>query len=37
METVSRTLTNFKEEGLIDKKSGHITILELNRLEKIKN
>ncbi|WP_183564144.1 response regulator [Mucilaginibacter sp. SP1R1] len=37
METVSRTLTNFKDEGLIDKKSGHITILELNRLEKIKN
>ncbi|MDN3549575.1 response regulator [Mucilaginibacter aquaedulcis] len=37
METVSRTLTNFKEEGLIDKKSGHITILELNGLEKIKN
>lgn len=37
METVSRTLTNFKDEGLIEKKSGHIMILELNRLEKIKN
>jgi CRP-like cAMP-binding protein/CheY-like chemotaxis protein len=37
LETVSRTLTNFKDEGLIDKKSGHITILELDRLEKIKN
>jgi CRP-like cAMP-binding protein/CheY-like chemotaxis protein len=37
LETVSRTLTNFKEEGLIDKKNGHITILEHDRLEKIKN
>jgi len=37
METVSRTLTDFIEEGLIEKKSGHITILEPNRLERIKN
>lgn len=37
LETVSRTLTNFKDEGLIEKKSGHIMILELNRLERIKN
>jgi CRP-like cAMP-binding protein/CheY-like chemotaxis protein len=36
-ETVSRTLTDFKEEGLIDKKSSQITILALDRLIKMKN
>jgi len=36
-ETVSRTLTDFKDEGLIEKKGSHIQILELNRLLKMKN
>ena len=36
-ETVSRTLTDFKDEGLIDKKGSHIQILDLNRLVKMKN
>jgi DNA-binding response OmpR family regulator len=36
-ETVSRTLADFKDEGLIDKKGGTITILDLSRLEKMKN
>jgi len=36
-ETVSRTLSDFKEEGLIDKKGGSISILDLNRLSKMKN
>jgi CRP-like cAMP-binding protein len=37
IETVSRTLTDFKEEGLIDKKGSQIKILQLGRLEKMKN
>ncbi len=36
-ETVSRTLTDFKEEGLIEKKGSHITIIDINRLIKMKN
>jgi CRP-like cAMP-binding protein/CheY-like chemotaxis protein len=36
-ETVSRTLSDFKDEGLIDKKGSHITILEASRLAKMKN
>jgi CRP-like cAMP-binding protein len=37
METVSRTLADFKEEGLIDKKNNLITVLEPARLMKMKN
>ncbi|RVU02852.1 response regulator [Mucilaginibacter limnophilus] len=36
-ETVSRTLTDFKEEGLIEKKGSQISIKDLNRLTKMKN
>lgn len=36
-ETVSRTLTDFKDEGLIEKKGSHIQVLDLNRLAKMKN
>ncbi len=36
-ETVSRTLSDFKDEGLIDKKGSTITILDLSRLSKMKN
>jgi CRP-like cAMP-binding protein len=36
-ETVSRTLSDFKDEGLIDKKGSSITILDINRLTKMKN
>lgn len=36
-ETVSRTLTDFKEERLIEKKGSQISILDLNRLGKLKN
>jgi len=36
-ETVSRTLSDFKEEGLIEKKGSTITILDLNKLTKMKN
>ncbi|GAC1312612.1 MAG: response regulator [Mucilaginibacter sp.] len=36
-ETVSRTLSDFKEEGLIDKKGSIITILNYARLTKMKN
>lgn len=36
-ETVSRTLSDFKDEGLIDKKGSTITILDANRLAKMKN
>lgn len=36
-ETVSRTLSDFKDEGLIDKKGSNITILDLSRLTKMKN
>jgi CRP-like cAMP-binding protein len=36
-ETVSRTLTDFKDEGLIEKKGSQVTILDLNRLTKMKN
>jgi CRP-like cAMP-binding protein/CheY-like chemotaxis protein len=36
-ETVSRTLSDFKDEGLIDKKGSVITILDLARLSKMRN
>jgi CRP-like cAMP-binding protein len=36
-ETVSRTLSDFKDEALIDKKGGTITILDAVRLAKMKN
>jgi CRP-like cAMP-binding protein len=36
-ETVSRTLTDFKEEGLIEKKGSLISITDLNRLTRMKN
>jgi len=36
-ETVSRTLSDFKDEGLIDKKASTIIILDLTRLAKMKN
>ncbi|MES2276261.1 MAG: response regulator [Bacteroidota bacterium] len=36
-ETVSRTLSDFKEEGLIEKKGSTIIILDLARLTKMKN
>jgi CRP-like cAMP-binding protein len=36
-ETVSRTLSDFKDEGIIEKKGSTITILDINRLERIKN
>jgi CRP-like cAMP-binding protein/CheY-like chemotaxis protein len=36
-ETVSRTLSDFKEEGLIDKKGSTITIMDINKLAKMKN
>ena len=36
-ETVSRTLSDFKDEKLIEKKGSHIHILDLNRLVKMRN
>ncbi len=36
-ETVSRTLSDFKEEGLIEKTGSSITIIDLARLTKMKN
>lgn len=36
-ETISRTLTDFREEGLIDKKGSTLTILDMQKLEKLKN
>lgn len=36
-ETVSRTLTDFKDEGLIEKKGSVITIIDEKRLQKMKN
>jgi CRP-like cAMP-binding protein/CheY-like chemotaxis protein len=36
-ETVSRTLSDFKEEGLIEKTGSTITIIDLVRLTKMKN
>ncbi|ASU32375.1 response regulator [Mucilaginibacter xinganensis] len=37
IETVSRILTDFKDGGLIEKRGSHIKIIELNRLEEMKN
>ena len=36
-ETVSRTLSDFKDEGLIDKKGSTVTVLDLARLSKMRN
>lgn len=36
-ETVSRTLSDFRSEGLLDKTGNLITVLDLKRLEKMKN
>ncbi|MNK30934.1 Transcriptional regulatory protein YycF [compost metagenome] len=36
-ETISRTLSDFKEEGLIDKNAGTLRILNLEKLNKLKN
>ncbi|MDB5023420.1 MAG: response regulator [Mucilaginibacter sp.] len=36
-ETVSRTLSDFKAEGLIEKSGSNITIIDLARLTKMKN
>ncbi|KPE52746.1 response regulator [Chryseobacterium indologenes] len=37
IETVSRILSDFKEENLIDRNAGRITILDASRLQKLKN
>jgi len=36
-ETVSRTLTDFKDEGIIDKQASTITLIKPERLAKMKN
>ena len=36
-ETVSRTLSDFKEEGLIDKKGSRIVVLNAVKLQQMKN
>lgn len=36
-ETVSRTLSDFKDEGFIEKKGSHITLLQPQKLERLKN
>lgn len=36
-ESVSRTLTDFKEEGMIEKKGSTIQIIDMRKLEKVKN
>jgi CRP-like cAMP-binding protein len=36
-ETVSRTLSDFKEEGIIEKKGSQIDILDVIKLQKMKN
>ncbi|WP_284653236.1 response regulator [Flavobacterium terrisoli] len=36
-ETVSRTLSDFKDEGFIEKKGSAITFLDAKKLEKLKN
>lgn len=36
-ETISRTLSDFREEGLIDKNAGTLRILNLEKLNKLKN
>jgi CRP-like cAMP-binding protein/CheY-like chemotaxis protein len=36
-ETVSRTLSDFKDEGLIEKKGSNIRILDISRLAKMRN
>jgi CRP-like cAMP-binding protein len=36
-ETVSRTLSDFKEESLLDKKGAEITLVSVEKLRKMKN
>lgn len=36
-ETVSRTLSDFKDEGLIEKKGSNIRVLDISRLTKMRN
>jgi len=36
-ETVSRTLSDFKDEGLIEKKGSNIRVLDVSRLTRMKN
>ncbi len=36
-ETVSRTLSDFKDEGLIEKKGSNIKVLDISRLSKMRN
>jgi len=36
-ETVSRTLSDFRDEGLIDKKGSNISVINIQKLEKMKN
>ncbi|HLN96355.1 MAG TPA: response regulator [Flavobacterium sp.] len=36
-ETVSRTLTEFRNEGLIGKKGGHMTLLDVKKMRTLKN
>ncbi|WP_026707151.1 response regulator [Flavobacterium frigidarium] len=36
-ETVSRTLTEFRNEGLIEKKGSYIVILDYNKISRMKN
>ena len=37
IETMSRVLSDFKDEGLIDRKAGRITVLEPLKLQRLKN
>lgn len=37
LETVSRTLSDFKEEGLIEKNGNQIELIDLTRISKLKN
>jgi CRP-like cAMP-binding protein len=36
-ETVSRTLTEFRNEGLIEKKGSYIVVLDYNKISRMKN
>jgi CRP-like cAMP-binding protein len=36
-ETVSRTLSDFKDEGLIEKKGSSIRVLDISKLTKMRN
>jgi len=37
LETVSRTLSDFKEEGLIEKKGNQLELIDIGRITKLKN